>query len=74
MCLRRYPSKLKLFCYRAFIYLFFNQHQWGDITLFGPIAVFNGTNNILWNIPHIEIECEEYYAKYCQSHKTLLWV
>jgi hypothetical protein len=40
-----------------------------------PIAMFCGTNNIMWNIPHIQPEyCEEYSIEYCQSHKTMLWV
>ena len=28
----------------------------------------------LENIPHIQIECGEYFTKYCQSHITLLWI
>ena len=33
-------------------------------------------HNILQNIPHTQAayECGEYYAKYCQSHKTMLWI
>jgi hypothetical protein len=31
-----------------------------------------GLYNVLWNIPHIQTECEEYSAKYCQSNITLL--
>jgi hypothetical protein len=39
---------------------------WLNITLFRSITVpFSKTNNILWNIPHIQIECEEHSAKYC---------
>jgi hypothetical protein len=26
------------------------------------VTVLCGTNNILWNISHIQYECEEYYA------------
>jgi hypothetical protein len=44
------------------------------ITLFISITMFRGTRNILWNIPHIQYECEKYSVKYCQSHKTLLWI
>jgi hypothetical protein len=32
------------------------------------------TNNILRNILHIQSECEEYFAEYCQSCRTLLWL
>jgi hypothetical protein len=41
----------------------------GSITLFRAITVFCGTNSILQNIPHIQIECEEYSVVYCQSEK-----
>ena len=45
--------------------------------------MFSGTDNTLQNIPQIQTECgnilynnvslvEEYFAKYCQSHRTLL--
>jgi hypothetical protein len=44
------------------------------ITLFRPIAVFCGTDNIMWNIPQMQAECEEYFVEYYHSHKTLLWV
>ena len=44
------------------------------ITLFITITMFCGTDSILQNIPHIWIECEKYFAKYCQSHRTLLWI
>ena len=37
------------------------------ITLFRPISVFCGTDNIMWNISHIQ-------AEYYQFHTTLLWV
>ena len=30
-------------------------------------------DNIMRSILHIRIECEEYFAKNCQSHRTLLW-
>ena len=35
-----------------------------NITLFKPIAMFCGTDNILHNNLHIEADCEEYFAKY----------
>ena len=35
-----------------------------DIILLRAMAVFCGTDNILWNIPHIQTECEEYSIKY----------
>ena len=44
------------------------------ITLFRSIRVFSGIDRILQNIPHIQIEYGEYYAKQCQSHGTLLWI
>ena len=28
-----------------------------DITLFRPIVVFGGTDSIMLNIPHIQLEC-----------------
>ena len=37
-------------------------------------------NNVMWDwhhfagYSHIQFECGEYYAKYCQSHKTLIWI
>ena len=31
-----------------------------NITLFKSITMFYGTNNILWNNPHIHNGCEEY--------------
>ena len=34
--------------------------------------MFCGTDNILRNIAHIQAECEEYFAKYCQSHFTAM--
>ena len=33
--------------------------------------MFCGTDIILYNILHIQYECEEYSTKYYQSHKTL---
>ena len=33
------------------------------ITLFRPIALFCGTENIMWNILHIQPQCGEYSAK-----------
>ena len=38
------------------------------ITLFRPIAVLCGTDNIIRNI---QLECEEYSIKYYQSHTTM---
>ena len=44
------------------------------ITLFKPIAVSCGTDNILWNIPR-SCWMGESSVEYCQSHRTLLsWV
>jgi hypothetical protein len=36
------------------------------ITSFRAIAVLCGTDIILWNIPHIQFECEEYFTVYYQ--------
>ena len=36
--------------------------------------MFCVTDNILLNILHIQFEYGEYSIKYCQSHKTLLWI
>ena len=33
-----------------------------------------GIDNIMKNIPHIQIECEKYFAEYCHSRKTLSWL
>ena len=44
------------------------------ITLFRSITMYSGTNNILWNIPHVQSKCREYFIIYCQSHRTLLWI
>ena len=38
------------------------------------ITMYCGIDNIMWNILHIHIEYEEYIVKYCQSHKTILWI
>ena len=32
-----------------------------------------GTDNIMWNVPHI-YGCGEYYVEHCQSHRTSLWI
>jgi len=42
------------------------------ITLFRPIAVFCGTDNILLNILHIQLECEEYSINwhYCMEYSS----
>ena len=45
-----------------------------NVTLFKSIRVLCGTDNIIWNIPHIQFECGEYYVEYCQPHITLLWI
>ena len=42
------------------------------ITLFRAIIMFCQTDNIIWNIPHIQSGCGEYSAKYCQSRRTML--
>ena len=44
------------------------------ITLFRSIMILCGIDNILKNIPHIQFECEKYFAKYFQFHRTLLWI
>ena len=33
-----------------------------------------GTDTIQRIISHIQSECEEYFVKYCQSHRTMLWI
>lgn len=38
------------------------------VTLFKPIVVFFGTDNILRDIPYIRVEYEEYSIKYCQPY------
>ena len=43
-----------------------------DITLFRSMTMFCGIDIIMWNISHIQTKCGEYFAKYCQSHRTLL--
>jgi hypothetical protein len=40
------------------------------ITSFKSITMFCGTYTIQQNVPHIQIECEEY----CMSHITLSWI
>jgi hypothetical protein len=44
------------------------------VTLFRSTIMFYGTDNILWNILHIQVKCGEYFVENCQSHITLLWV
>ena len=39
-----------------------------NITLLRSITILCETDNILQNIPHIQLECEEYSLKYCQPH------
>jgi hypothetical protein len=36
-----------------------------SITLFSSIALLCGTDSIMWNIPHIHVEREEYFANNC---------
>ena len=55
--------------YHSFIH-----HILWSITLFRSITMLCGTDNILWNILHIQTECGESSAKYCQSHQKLLWI
>ena len=38
-------------------FLFFVE-VFGYITLFRSIIIFRGTDNIMWNIPHIQSECD----------------
>ena len=53
---------------------FHKKIHFGEVTtiLFKSITMLCGSDNILQNIPHIKIECDEYRAKYYQSHRTLL--
>ena len=44
------------------------------ITLFISMIMSCGTDNIWWNIFHVQTENEEHYAKYRQSHITMLWI
>jgi hypothetical protein len=44
------------------------------IKWFKAMTIFCGIDNIMRSILHIQFECEEYSAKYCQSRKTLLWL
>jgi hypothetical protein len=41
----------------------YTQHALIIITLFRSIIVLCGTDNVLWNILRIRIECKKYYAK-----------
>ena len=34
--------------------------------------MFCGTDIIMWNIPHIQPECEEYFVEYCQSRINIV--
>ena len=34
-------------------------------TLFRSITMLCGTDSVLWNIPHIQTECEVYSMEYC---------
>ena len=36
--------------------------------------MFCRIDNTRWNILHIQIEREEYFVEYYQSHRTLLWI
>ena len=42
------------------------------MTSFKSTTLLCGTDNIPWNIPHIQIECEKYSMEYCQSQRPLL--
>ena len=55
---------------------YWNLSQHWNITLFISITMLRGTDIILHKIPQIHTERGEYYAKYCQSCKTLLrfWI
>ena len=44
------------------------------IPLFRSITMSCGTDSIMRNIPHIQIECGEYSAEFHQSQRTLLWI
>ena len=44
------------------------------ITFLKSITMLCGIDCIWQNIPHIHIECEEYFVEYNQSHITLLWI
>jgi hypothetical protein len=55
-----------------------NMFHWNygnyNITLFTSITLFYETNNIPYDILHIQSECGEYPVKHCQSHRTLIWI
>ena len=38
------------------------------------ITMSCGADNIMQNIPHIQDECEEYFAKYRQSTKNVMYL
>ena len=61
-------------CFGSILVDFISKLQCKHITLFRSITMLCGTNNILQNIPHIQIEYGEYFVEYCQSHITLLWI
>ena len=50
------------------------QEKLVNITLFRSITMLCGTDNIIWNILHIQFECGEFSIEYFQSCKTLLWI
>ena len=56
------------------LYQFVCRREKGGITLFRSITVFCGTDSTSKNIPHVQFECGEYFAEYCQSYRTLLWI
>ena len=65
-------------------------HKWGDqlwVILWGPLCAQGVLGNYHEEVRdtndpsmseglvfRVQIECEEYFAKYCQSCKTLLWL
>ena len=44
------------------------------ITLFRSTTLLCGTENIMWNISHMQTEHEEYFIEYFQSYGTMLWI
>jgi hypothetical protein len=38
---------------------------WQAITLFKSMTMLCGADNVVWNIPHVQFECEKYFVKYC---------
>ena len=44
------------------------------ITFLKSITMLCGIDCVWQNIPHIHVECEEYFVEYNQSHITLLWI